>query len=179
MLSFGAPDPATLEIAARVVGELARNAGIRTSDIMVIGAHARDIIHSGLGHGAPPRRTDDVDLALALSSWGDYRPVTERYHRLGNSGIRYRIADVPVDVMPFGPDLERPPGVVTPPPRKEGWTVTGFQDVYRNAQMVDLESGGPSVHVPSPAGYTALKMRSWADRTRRRDVLTALASALP
>lgn len=114
-----------------------------------------------------------MDLASALSSWDDYRPITENYQRLGHSGIQYRIAAVPVDVMPFGPVLERPPGVITPPPRNEGWTVVGFQDVYRSAQQVPLEPGGSAVRVPSPAGYVALKMRSWAVRTKSHDTKDA------
>lgn len=68
MLSFGDPDPEILYIVTMVVDQLERDANIDPSEVMVIGAHARDIIHSGLGHGGPPRRTDDVDLALALSS---------------------------------------------------------------------------------------------------------------
>lgn len=173
MLSFGDPDPEILNIVAMVVQQLEHDADIHPSDVMVIGAHARDIIHSGLGHGGPPRRTDDVDLALALSSWDDYRPIPQNYQRLGDSGIRFRIADVPVDIMPFGPELERPPGEVTPPPRKEGWTVAGFQDVHRSAQHVLLGPGRGTVRVPSPAGYTALKMRSWADRTDQHDTKDA------
>lgn len=173
MLSFGDPDPEILTIVATVVEQLEIDANIHPSDIMVIGAHARDIVHSGLGLGGPPRRTDDVDLALALSSWDDYRPIPRIYQRLGDSDIRFRIAGVPVDVMPFGPQLERPPGVVTPPPRKEGWTVAGFQDVHRSAQHVLLGSGRSTVRVPSPAGYTALKMRSWADRTAQHDTKDA------
>lgn len=173
MLSFGDPDPDILTIVATVVEQLEHDADIHPSAVMVIGAHARDVIHSGLGHGGPPRRTDDVDLALALSSWDDYRPIPQLYERLGDSDIRFRIAGVPVDVMPFGPHLEKPPGVVTPPPRKDGWTVAGFQDVHRSAQHVPLGPRRRTVRVPSPAGYTALKMRSWADRSAQHDTKDA------
>ena len=51
MLSFGDPDPEILYIVTMVVDQLERDANIDPSDVMVIGAHARDIIHSGLGHG--------------------------------------------------------------------------------------------------------------------------------
>lgn len=178
MLSFGAPDPKNLDVMATVVEHLEHDVGIHPSDIMVIGACARGIIHSALGHGTALRSTDDVDLALALSSWDDYRPVTTIYPPLGDSGLRYRIAGIAVDVMPFGQALEKPPGVVTPPRRKEGWTVAGFQDVHRSAQHVALEPGGRTVRVPSPAGYAALKMRSWADRTKRHDTKDAQDLAL-
>ena len=49
MLKFGTPDPRELELVATVVRQLERDVRIPPSKIMVIGAHARDIIHSGLG----------------------------------------------------------------------------------------------------------------------------------
>ena len=87
--------------------------------------------------------------------------------------MRYRVGGIPVDFMPFGPRVEEPPGAVTPPPRKEAWTVAGFQDVHRHAQAVEITPQGDTVRVPSPAGYTALKLRSWADRAPNHDTKDA------
>lgn len=178
MLTFGTPDSQVLDAVREVVQNLEQDTGIPTTDVMVLGAHARDIIHSGLGHTTPCRSTDDVDLALALSGWADYTPVTQAYERTGNSDMRYRVHGVPVDFMPFGPHLEDPPGTVTPPPRKEGWTVAGFQDVFRHAQAVEISPQGSTAWVPSPAGYTALKLRSWADRAANGDTKDAQDLAL-
>lgn len=178
MLTFGTPDSQVLDAVREVVQPLEQDTGIPTRDVMVLGAHARDIIHSGLGYTTPCRSTDDVDLALALSGWADYTPVTKAYERTGHSDMRYRVHGVPVDFMPFGPHLEDPPGTVTPPPRKEGWTVAGFQDVFRHAQAVELAPLGKVVRVPSPAGYTALKLRSWADRAANYDTKDAQDLAL-
>lgn len=79
-------------------------------------------------------------------------------------GVLDVVGGIPVDFMPFGAQLEEPPGTLTPPPRKEGWTVAGFQDVHRHAQDVDVGPREVTVRMPSPAGYTALKLRSWAVR---------------
>lgn len=178
MLTFGTPDSQVLDAVRRVIQHLEQDTGIPTANIMVLGAHARDIIHSGLGYTTPCRSTDDVDLALALSGWADYTPITKLYARAGHSDMRYWVHGVPVDFMPFGPRLEDPPGTVTPPPRKEGWTVAGFQDVFRHAQAVELIPHGGVVWVPSPAGYTALKLRSWADRAANGDTKDAQDLAL-
>ena len=178
MLTFGTPDPRVLDVVGTVVERLEQDTGVPPSAVMVVGAHARNIIHSGLKRSTSPRATDDVDLALALSGWDAYLPVTTTFPRSGDSDIRYRVGDIHVDFMPFGPALEDPPGVVTPPPRKEGWTVADFQDVYGCAQDVRLMPQGDTVRVPSPAGYTALKLRSWADRAIRHDIKDARDLAL-
>lgn len=178
MLTFGTPDPQILDTVRAVVGRLENDTGIWSSQVMVVGAHARDAIHSGLGRAGFFRATDDVDLALALSGWDAYQPVTKTYTRLGDSDMRYAVDGVPVDFLPFGPHIEEPPGTVTPPPRKEGWTVAGFQDVYNHSQTVRLTPRGNTVQVPSPAGYTALKLRSWADRAANYDTKDARDLAL-
>ena len=173
MLTFGTPDPGVLDVVGEVVQRLRHDTDIAPSQVMVVGAHARNIIHSGLGDSAPIRLTDDVDLALALPGWDAYQPITKIYPRLGDSQMRYRVGGIPVDFMPFGPRVEEPPGAVTPPPRKEAWTVAGFQDVHRHAQAVEITPQGDTVRVPSPAGYTALKLRSWADRAPNHDTKDA------
>lgn len=114
MLTFGTPDPRVLDVVGTVVERLEQDTGVLPSAVMVVGAHARNIIHSGLKHSTSPRATDDVDLALALSGWDAYLPVTTTFPRSGDSDIRYRVGDIHVDFMPFGPALEDPPGVVTP-----------------------------------------------------------------
>ncbi|MCC5674763.1 hypothetical protein JNE43_08060 [Kocuria rhizophila] len=88
-------------------------------------------------------------------------------------GVLDVVGGIPVDFMPFDAQLEEPPGTLTPPPRKEGWTVAGFQDVHRHAQDVDIDPREVTVRMPSPAGYTALKLRSWAVRAALHDTKDA------
>ncbi|WP_402469897.1 hypothetical protein [Isoptericola aurantiacus] len=73
------------------------------------------------------------------------------------------MAGIPVDLMPFGVDVEEPDGEVTPAPHQEAMSVFGFQDVWNDATVVDLGGTGP-VRIPTVAGYTLLKLRAWLDR---------------
>ena len=77
---------------------------------MVLGAGCGDILHAALGHSFATAATSDLDLALALTSWDAYRTLAAAFPRIGDSGIRFRIADVNVDLLPFGA-VEDPQGV--------------------------------------------------------------------
>ncbi|MBM7785177.1 hypothetical protein [Tenggerimyces flavus] len=94
---------------ARVVGAvLDATDEISPVDIMIVGARCRDILHA-LGHHFATTATHDLDLALALASWDAYRDLVASMQRVGNTGIRYRIAGIEVDLLPFG-QVENPKG---------------------------------------------------------------------
>lgn len=134
------------------------------TDLMLVGAAARDALHAALGHGdLPLRGTSDVDVAVALPAPDDYRRLTERFRRLGSTGIRYEIAGVPTDVMPFG-SIEDPTGKASVHGgRDEAIDVWGMREVHAGAACLVL-GNGVSIAIPSPAGYTALKLAAWMDR---------------
>ena len=158
-----------LTIVDAVVSELVERAGVASEKLMVIGAEARDHLHhSVFASGLPVRATQDVDLALAIDSWTDYESVTSMYFPTGSNGVRYRVAGVPVDFMPFGNAVEEPDGVVAPASRREEMSVFGFQDVFADAAELVLPSGY-RVRVPTPPGYVALKLRAWVDRSSYDD----------
>ncbi|MEU8237678.1 hypothetical protein AB0C07_05495 [Actinoplanes missouriensis] len=75
----------------------------------------------------------------------------------GNTGIQFRIANVPADLMPFG-EVEDPRGTVTPPTRKEPFSVWGFAEVFAGA----------------------LKLAAWLDRSEYNEFkdATDIATAL-
>jgi len=101
-----------LDPVARVVeAALAVTEGLSAREVMVVGACCRDILHSALGHSFATAATSDLDLALALTSWDAYRTLAGAFPRIGDTGIRFRIADVSVDLLPFG-EIEDPQGVV-------------------------------------------------------------------
>jgi predicted nucleotidyltransferase len=115
MLDLSSTPDEFLEPIARVVEAALRHAGsLRSDDVMIVGAWCRDIQHHALGHRFATSATRDLDLALALSSWDAYRAVAEAFPRVGDSGIRFRIADITVDLLPFG-DIEDPQGSAQPP----------------------------------------------------------------
>lgn len=165
MLDFARTDPRLLDDVGIVVSELVETAGVDPDCILLVGARCRDAIHSALGHTSVNRVTDDLDIGVALSDWAAFERVDHAFQRTGDNGIRYRIWELPVDVMPFGSTIEDPSGIATPASRQEGLVVFGFEDVFERALRVDLPGAGHRIRAPSPAGFAALKIRAWVDRS--------------
>lgn len=65
--------------------------------------------------------------------------------------------------MPFG-DVEDPVGFVTPARRKEDLDVFAFREVFERASTLAL-SDVLQIRIPTTAGYCALKMSAWANRS--------------
>lgn len=137
--------------------------GLNQDDVMVVGAWCRDILHSALGHTFATAATRDLDLALALSSWDAYRALTTTFPRVGDTGIRFRIADVDVDLLPFG-DIEDPQGIVDPPSRGETLSVWAFEEIFADALPLTL-SRTVTIRLPTVAGFAAAKIGAWLDRS--------------
>jgi len=120
-------------------------------------------LHSALGHTFVTTATRDLDLALALSSWDDFRALAAAFPRVGDTGIRFRIVDVDVDLLPFG-DIEDPQGVVKPPSRGETLSVWAFEEIFA-ASLPLAPSPTTTIHIPTVAGYAAAKLGAWFDRS--------------
>lgn len=93
--------------------------------------------------------------------------MTSRLPPIGHTGIRYLASAIPIDLLPFGA-VEHPTGTVTPARRNSTLSVFAFQEVFDRALPLQL-SGGLRVRIPSPAGYAALKMHAWAERSADLD----------
>ena len=157
-------DPALLQLPDIVVSELlAQSSGLKAEDIMIVGAQCRDILRSASGQQSGLRTTEDVDFGLALSDWAAYEKLTKGLQPTGNTGIRYQVAGLPTDLMPFG-DLENPSGSVVPPSRREPMSVWGFTEVFRASLPLRLPTAG-TIRIPTLAGYAALKLAAWLDRS--------------
>ena len=131
---------------------------------MLIGAEASDILHTRLGHTFANRATQDVDLAFAIPDWQAYETLTDGLTRIGDTGIAFRIAGMHVDVMAFG-SVESPPGTVTPPFRSaDPLDVFGMRRVYATADTARFDDG-LEIRLPTVAGYVALKLKAWIDRS--------------
>jgi len=124
---------------------------------------AATILHSALGHSFATAATRDLDLALALTSWDAYRTLAAAFPRIGDTGIRFRIADVNVDLLPFG-EIEDPQGVVEPPARRETLSVWAFEEIFA-ASLPLVLSPTLTVRIPTVAGYAAAKLGAWLDRS--------------
>jgi predicted nucleotidyltransferase len=157
-------DPGLLQLADAVVGELLTKSNrLRAADIMIVGASCRDILQSALDHDFDLRATGDIDLGLAVANWAAYDELIQALPVAGKTGIRYQVAGVPADLMPFGA-VEDPPGMVTPAARREPMSVWGFAEVFEAALPFVLPGAG-AVRIPTVAGYAALKLVAWLDRS--------------
>ncbi|MDR1512416.1 MAG: hypothetical protein LBS56_02875, partial [Propionibacteriaceae bacterium] len=163
MIDLARVDPRSLDRLAAVVDDLAANVGLDPDRVLVVGAECRDILHAAFGHAFALTATMDTDLGIAVSDWAVTERIDKRYRPVGSNGIRYWVSGVSVDIMPFGA-VEQPSGISRPARRVEDLVVFGFEDVYRRALKLTLP-GGASARLPRPAGYAALKMRSWIDRS--------------
>lgn len=131
---------------------------------MLIGAEARDIIHSQLGHEFQNRATRDVDLAFAVHDWQAYGQLVEGLEAIPDTKIAFRVDGVHVDFMAFG-SIESPPGTVTPPFRRsDPMDVVGMAQVYASAQFLRVDDV-LKIRIPTLAGYIALKLKAWIDRS--------------
>ena len=170
------PDDLLQPIGKVLQAALPHAPGLRPEDIMVVGAACRDILHHALGHRFPTSATHDLDLALALSSWDAYRSIAGAFPKVGDSGIRFRIAETIVDLLPFG-DIEDPEGEAQPPTRDEPFSVWAFEEVFATAQPLTLPTG-PEVRIPTVAGYATTKLAAWLDRSEWLEVKDARDLAL-
>ena len=131
---------------------------------MLIGAEARDILHAYLGHSFKNKATQDVDLAFLVPDWTAYEVLVDGLTPIPDTGIAFRVAGMHVDVMAFG-SIESPQGKVTPPFRKaDPLDVFGMSQVYASAHLASF-GDGLEIRLPTVAGYVALKLKAWIDRS--------------
>ena len=84
MLDFTRCSTGDLDIARTVVSKLTGLTALDPMNVMILGAECRNILHSALGHTFPLRRTNDVDIAIALSDWNTYDNLVGRLRSAGH-----------------------------------------------------------------------------------------------
>ncbi|MFS0704710.1 hypothetical protein AB6N23_09335 [Cellulomonas sp. 179-A 9B4 NHS] len=158
-------DPTLRDGVLPVVAELTEHVPQAAGRLMLVGALCRDVLHREWGHSFPLRRTGDLDLALAIDGWETYDEVVRELPRAsGPAQVRHRIAGTMVDLVPFG-GVEHPDGAVPLRRDADPLDVLGFRDVWADARPVAL-GDDLVIRLPTVAGYTALKLASWAARSR-------------
>jgi predicted nucleotidyltransferase len=163
-VDFARVDDGRLAVVDAVISEVLRASGVDPRSVLLIGAEARDILHSARGHVTSLRGTTDVDIGIAVEEWAVYARIEAAFDRTGDTGIRFLIAGLPVDVVPFGA-VEDPRGVTRPQARgTEDIVVFGFADALRHAWHLPLPSGAV-IRLPRVEAYVAMKMRAWIERS--------------
>ena len=177
MLDLSSTPDSLLDPLIHVIeSALSRAEGFTSADLMVVGAWCRDILHHAQGHTFATTATRDLDLALALSSWDGYRSLASAFPRVGDTGIRFHIAQVDVDLLPFGAS-EDPQGIVEPPSRGEPLSVWAFEEIFA-ASLAFRLSSAVTVRLPTVAGFAATKLGAWLDRSNWLETKDAADLAL-
>lgn len=145
--------------------------------VMIVGAIARDIFLYYI-YDLPIRRaTEDIDLAIAVGSWSEYKQLkndlleTNKFNAF--SKIEHRLSwksaanQVTIDLVPFG-EIESPPGQIAFPPDNDFvMTTSGLKEVFRQSTDIEI-SGNFNIRVASLAGIVLLKMIAFYDRPNER-----------
>lgn len=143
---------------------------------VLVGASAKLLVFDSRYDIRPPHTTEDWDIAVqvdwqafaklkqALISGGEplFTETNQNEQRIKhNHGIA-------IDIIPFG-GVEDANGVIIWPQSELQLSVKGFQEVYKNAELFELEEG-LCVPVATPPGLALLKMFAYAERHKDNDL---------
>lgn len=147
-------------------------AAARDIHYFVLGATARDMILS-YGHGIEIKRaTVDVDLGVKVADWDEFHALKDGLAATGQfeptpsaQRLLYK-CNLPIDIVPFGSLEHANKEISWPPDHSIRMNVLGFEDAYRNAQMIRLRSV-PMLDIPfaTLAGLAVLKTIAWRERS--------------
>lgn len=142
-------------------------------DFFVIGAASRDILRLYLEADPSPRRTRDLDIAIAVDSWDDFFEISSR---LLNRGFRKdpekkqrfyfcpdKQAEYELDVVPFGGVTAPGEKIYWPPEESPMMSVKGFSSVLKDCVDVTVDDQF-SFKIPSVPAFFVLKFDAWLDR---------------
>ena len=160
------------ELLAETLSALSECYAAIGSEVYVVGAAARDSALRLLNVEDTPRRTLDLDVAVALSDWSQYNKLSaimqqnnfvkaealQRFYYLGKDGRnRYE-----VDVVPFG-EVEKDGLIAWPPEGSPVMSVKCFSEVMSHADKVTVDEDF-SFRLASLSGQFLLKLDTWSDR---------------
>jgi predicted nucleotidyltransferase len=140
------------------------------TDILLVGATARDLLLF-YAHGIKAvRGTEDIDLALAVDNWNVFERLHKsllsskvfQSHSSGMHKLLYR-KQITVDLIPFG-GIEDADGTISWPPNGDTvMSVLGFREALESSIEVLLPSNLRIAVVSLPM-LVVLKILSWAER---------------
>ena len=132
--------------------------------LYVVGASARDIALRLLKVGNAPRRTLELDVAVALHNWLQYEELSQIL--LQNHFTKAQEIDgknnFEVDIVPFGSIAEEEQ-IAWPPEGSPIMSVRCFEDVMRYADNVQIEEYY-TFRMASLSGQFLIKLDTWQDR---------------
>lgn len=146
-------------------------------EFIVIGAASRDILCLYLETTPAPRKTRDLDIAIAIDSWDDYDTIS---HFLQDTGFRKdphrkqrfyfgtHPAEYEIDIVPFGGVSNTDEKIYWPPEESPMMSVKGFASVLKDCVDVVVDDAF-SFKIPSAPAFFVLKFDAWLDRHLKND----------
>jgi len=145
--------------------------------LYVVGARARDVAMKLMKGDEPKRRTEDLDVAIAIKDWQTFDEVcgtlkknhfkrhgeTQKFFYKGENGD----IDFEVDIVPFG-GVAIDEKIGWPPEGNPVMSVKCFQDVMNEAVTV-IVNDEVSVKMAPLCGQFLIKLDTWNDRNASTD----------
>jgi len=135
----------------------------------VIGATARDIMME-VHQKESGRRTQDLDIAIAINDWEKFKEIKNRILQLEHfekdvrhiQKLRYK-KFFEVDLVPYGAIAEEKNKIFWPPDQSIAMSVLGYEAIEKDLIEVSFEKD-LRIKVASLSGIFILKLMAWKDR---------------
>ncbi|MDR1883390.1 MAG: nucleotidyl transferase AbiEii/AbiGii toxin family protein [Prevotella sp.] len=137
----------------------------------VIGATARDIIIRQLIDIASQRRTQDLDIAIAIPDWDKFEAVSKILIAAGleksvHQHQRFHMGGYVLDIVPYDGVAKEDDNIYWPPEENIAMSVKGFDEVLQDAITVNID-GDFDIKIASLHGLFLLKFNAWLDRNQK------------
>src|SRR5690606_30891110 len=135
----------------------------------VIGAIARDIIMELHGERSG-RRTQDIDIAIAVDKWEEFEIIENEIIQLPDfkkdpkqqQRFLY-LNDFQIDIVPYGGIATAEDKIYWPPDQSFAMTVLGFEEAEKDLVRVKIDDT-LEIDIVSLTGIFILKLVAWKDR---------------
>ena len=135
----------------------------------VIGATARDIIMELHGEKSG-RRTQDIDIAIAIDKWEKFSTIEKEIIQLPDfkkdtkqQQRFFYLDDFQIDIVPYGGIKTADDNIYWPPDQYFAMTVLGFEEAEKDLVKVKIDDT-LEIDIVSLAGIFLLKLVAWKDR---------------
>lgn len=155
--------------AVQAVQRTAQACGV---PMLLVGAHARDLLLQEWGVEASMRKTRDIDFGIRVGSWDEYRTLRKALAATGEFEIVGRNPHkvlyqgrIEVDLVPFGEIATRDGRLPCwPDDFRQEMVVLGYQEALDRARMCPIAKV-PRITLPA---FVGLKILAWNDGPHRR-----------
>lgn len=145
--------------------------------LYVVGATARDVMMKLLCEDEVRRRTNDLDVAIALQNWSDFDRVKEKLEQNHFKKVKDKQKffykgeandnDFEVDVVPFG-NIAVNEQICWPPEGNPVMSVRCFDDVMAHSMDVSVDDE-ITFKIAPLYGQFLIKFDTWIDRHAKTD----------